>query len=129
MARLQLVLVWIVALALTASGAAWQKCAAAQSSPISSAYAHPAAAHEHAGHHHVHEQHHHGHDVDAADAPSGAHGDHGCAKCCGVCGIAAALPDNPSYQPLAGAVVLAISPQESSGSPVPVDPGIPKHFA
>jgi hypothetical protein len=134
------VLVWLVALAFVASGAAWRHCMAAQQ-PIPVAVqgthdhsAHSSGAHDHASHDHG-SPHHADADQNAADnqaADQAGHpaGNHDCGKCCSICTISGAMP--PALAETAfevSAVVFASERDTFAGNSIPVDPGVPKLIA
>jgi len=123
-------LVWAVAVALVAGGAAWQPClqlANAAAGPDHRAPSHHVQTAAMAPHDHHAMRHDHG----APPPPvSPSADDHACMKCCAMCTMATLVPFAP-----AAAVPFTISSpvvyrpsQTPPDNAIAVDPGIPKRI-
>jgi hypothetical protein len=126
-------LVFVLALALAANGAAIRPCAAAAQAAGQPSMSHDHRQQQHASHASEHGQHHQhaGHDH-AAAAPddTAVAGDHAPAKCCSMCTLASMLPSRvDASAPFSATAVFPRLTDHGSGTDIRVDPGIPKHIA
>jgi hypothetical protein len=124
-------LVWAVAVALVASGAAWQPCASVQRTTSSgmdrgarvvSRHVTAVASHDH---HVMH------HDHGAPPAPvAPTADDHACMKCCAMCTMATLVPlaDAAVVPFTISSPVIYRPSQTPPDNDIAVDPGIPKRI-
>jgi hypothetical protein len=120
-------LVWATAVALIASGAAWQPC-------LQLANADPGPDHRASSHHgqaaaaalHDHHGMHHDHGIAPAPVAPTAN-DHACMKCCATCTMATIVPlAAAATVPLTMSWPVAYRPSRTPpDNTIAVDPGIP----
>jgi hypothetical protein len=122
------ILVWAVAVALVAGGAAWQPClqlanAAAGPDHRASSHHNPTAAVTPHDHHAIHHDH-------GAPPPPPTADDHACMKCCAMCAMATIVPlAAAAAVPFTMSSPVAYRPSRTlPDNTVAVDPGIPKRI-
>jgi hypothetical protein len=124
----RLMLVWVMALSLVASAAAWTPCTAMQLAAAGIASSgHPADHHASADGHAMHDHH-----ATPEDTPASTPtGDPVCTTCCAMCMLA-----NATLPAATGAALFTISSaaffraaESWAASIIAVDPGIPKPVA
>jgi hypothetical protein len=125
------ILVWAVAVALVAGGAAWQPClqlanaAAGPDHRASSHHGKPTAMAAH-DHHAIH----HDHGAPPPTPVTPTADDHACMKCCAMCAMATIVPlAAAAAVPFTMSSPVAYRPSRTlPDNTVAVDPGIPKRI-